>query len=68
MTQRIKIKTRSGTINEMEIEELMEVDGKPFVEPVSELQALRDTLLVHQGQIETIMFLISGKEQADGGD
>lgn len=68
MVQQIKIRTRSGTVNEMTVEELMEVDGRPYVNSSDELQSVRDALTFQQGQIETLMFLMGAKENTDGSD
>ena len=70
--QRITIKTTSGQlVKDMEIEELVEVDGEPYATPedrADELTELKNMQIYQAGQIETILHLLMNKEPTNGSN
>lgn len=46
----LRIKTKSGAITEMAVEELIEVDGKPY-KSADEYQELRDAVMHLEGRV-----------------
>ena len=57
----IKVKSKSGTVNELQVEEILEIDGKPYTPQgdVDQIQAIVNHL---SGRVATIEQLLQRGE------
>ena len=61
-TTHIKIRMRDGNVTELDIAELMEVDGKPFIhqdESDSKLDTVIDSLNHTNGRVEAMQQMLN---------
>lgn len=56
----LKVKTATGSITEMRVAELLEIDGKPYRPEISS-EAIRDAVIHLEGRVEAIETILSGK-------
>lgn len=61
----LKVKTPSGAISIIEVEELIDVDGKAYRER-EETESIGNAIARLTGRIETIETAIFGKGETDG--
>ena len=62
----ITVKTKSGAIQTIQVEELMSVDGKPIAQPDS--VELRDRLAYLEGRVDTLERMVAPQELSMGAD
>ena len=62
----LKVKTKTGTITDMQVAELMDVDGKPF-KSGEDFQEIRDAVIHLEGRVQTLETLLVSERNGNGG-
>lgn len=61
----LRIKTKTGHVSEMQVEELLAVDGQPY-RGADDYQELRDAIAHLSGRVDTFETLLTPRGQSDG--
>jgi len=68
---RIKFVTISGNVADIEIEQLLEVDGKEYIPPednAAELKGIRESLIYLDGKVEALTAIVCKGEHINGSN
>lgn len=56
----VKAKTKAGHIQDFQVAEILEIDGKPY-RPVDEIEAFKNHIIHLDGRVTALEAIVSGK-------